>query len=255
MVVVGLAKFRDHFAEDVNKYTIIGGTATMLALNNARLPVRATKDLDIVLSLEILDEGFVTRFWDFVTAGGYKQREKAEKVEFYRFFEPTDKSFPHMIEIFSRRPDTLKPRDGQVVGRIPFGEEVGSLSAILLDDDYYNFLLARRITIEDVPVVDSYGLICLKAYAWNQLTAARAAGREIRGDDIKKHANDVLRLYGMISPEERIDAAPRIRQDLAEFLANLDRGKDLGPFNLGTAKVDEVVANLTTIYQLGSAPA
>lgn len=49
-MVRGLDLFRDWFAAYTDQYLLIGGTAASLTMEDAGLPYRATKDLDIVLS-------------------------------------------------------------------------------------------------------------------------------------------------------------------------------------------------------------
>ena len=45
-----------------------------------------------------------------------------------------------MLELFSRQPDNFEmPQDAQLTP-IPMDEEVSSLSAILLDGEYYQFI-------------------------------------------------------------------------------------------------------------------
>jgi hypothetical protein len=62
-----------------------------LVLEEAGLPARATKDLDIVLCVEVMDAAFGEKVWSFIEAGGYALREKdAEPRQFYRFQRPSD---------------------------------------------------------------------------------------------------------------------------------------------------------------------
>lgn len=50
---------------------------------------RATKDLDIILCVELLDANFVKAFWQFVRDGNYEIQEKASgEKQFYRFMKP-----------------------------------------------------------------------------------------------------------------------------------------------------------------------
>lgn len=53
-MVKGLDVFRGHFAGYEDQYVLIGGTAATLAMAEAGLEFRATKDLDIVLHIEAL---------------------------------------------------------------------------------------------------------------------------------------------------------------------------------------------------------
>ena len=53
-MVKGLAKFREQFRSHAGQYVLIGGAACDLLMEEAGLEFRATKDLDIVLSVEAL---------------------------------------------------------------------------------------------------------------------------------------------------------------------------------------------------------
>ena len=192
-MVIGLDKFREYFSDFGNHYVLIGGTASMLVMDDAGVTFRATKDLDIVLCVEALDASFAEAFWAFVKAGGYQnqQRSTGKKV-FYRFNEPEDKDYPFMLELFSRTPDMLVLGDDSHLTPIPIDEDASSLSAILLDEDYYQFLHQHKIEIESIPVVTQACLIPLKAKAWLDLGDRKEAGETVNSRDIKKHKNDVL---------------------------------------------------------------
>ncbi len=84
-MVKGLEIFRRHFAGFTDRYVLIGGVAASLAMEDAGLDFRATKDLDLVLIVEALDVRFAEQFWRFVEAGGYQIREKSSRQpQFYR---------------------------------------------------------------------------------------------------------------------------------------------------------------------------
>lgn len=144
-MVSGLELFKKHFTLYNDKYVLIGGTACMLVMEEAGLDFRATKDLDIVLHVEALDNDFVTAFREFVKMGGYQNRQQSTGKEiFYRFDSPNNGSFPAMLELFSRTPDIVKLKIGQHLTPIPLNETATSLSAILLDDNYYPFIHAGK---------------------------------------------------------------------------------------------------------------
>ena len=65
-MVKGIDQFRAHFEGFNDSYVLIGGAACYLAMEEAGLDFRATKDLDIVLCVEALDAEFVGVFWDFI---------------------------------------------------------------------------------------------------------------------------------------------------------------------------------------------
>lgn len=65
-MVKGLEIFRDFFRNHADQYMLIGGTACDIALQAVGYSFRATKDLDIVLCIEVLNKEFVKVFWDFI---------------------------------------------------------------------------------------------------------------------------------------------------------------------------------------------
>ena len=218
-MVVRLERFAAHFAGYRDQYVLIGGAATMLLLEDAGIEPRATKDLDIVLCVEALTPEFGRAFWEFIRAGGYEIQEKSEGNKlFYRFRQPAQPNYPAMLELFSRTPDQMVLGDDSHLTPIPLGADVSSLSAILLDENYYHFLHRYKRELEGVSIVGEECLIPLKARAWLDLTKRKAAGEQVDSRDIKKHRSDVLRLYLLLSPEARIETPEAIRQDLGAFL-------------------------------------
>jgi hypothetical protein len=88
-MVKGLDIFKEHFKDFPDSYVLIGGVACYLAMEEAGVDFRATKDLDIVLCAEALDAAFIAHFWEFVKAGGYQNQEKSTGCkQFYRFDKP-----------------------------------------------------------------------------------------------------------------------------------------------------------------------
>jgi hypothetical protein len=165
-MVRGLARFRTHFEHYNDRYVLIGGTACALAMQDLGLEFRATKDLDIVLLIETLDSAFTQAFWDFIRLGGYQNQQKStEKKMFYRFFDPADDSYPYMIELFSRKPDALTILPKSHLTPIPIQDDISSLSAILMDTDYYSFILKGKRSISGLPVLAAEYMIPLKAKA------------------------------------------------------------------------------------------
>lgn len=201
-MVEGLDRFGSHFAAHTDQYVLIGGAACTLAMDEAGLAFRATKDLDIVLCVEALDEAFALSFWEFVRAGKYKFQEKATgEKQFYRFKQPASEGYPFMLELFARVSDLLTLSHEGHLTPIPIEAEVSSLSAILLDGDYYQFLQSGKRIVGAVPIVGPEHLIPLKVRAWLDLTWRREGGEQVDSKHIKKHKNDMFRLYAIIDPE------------------------------------------------------
>ena len=136
-----------------------------------RLP-RATKDIDIILVVEALSHEFVSRFWELVKAAGYEQRNigtsegNQHKHEYYRFMKPASMEFPYQIELFSRNIGLLDfPEDAHITP-IPTDDDLSSLSAILMDDGYYNFTIKHSYVEDGVHIANVESLICLKCKAF-----------------------------------------------------------------------------------------
>ncbi|MGB9332087.1 MAG: hypothetical protein WCB10_15085, partial [Steroidobacteraceae bacterium] len=91
-MVRGLKIFQEHFAGHADKFVLIGGTAATLAMTEAGLDFRGTKDLDIVLHIEAINPAFGDAFWSFVERGGYELKEKGDtgKAVLYRFLKPVN---------------------------------------------------------------------------------------------------------------------------------------------------------------------
>jgi hypothetical protein len=222
-MVKGLDLFRERFAGLSNQYVLIGGTAATLAMADAGLDFRATKDLDIVLHIEALTPAFGSAFWDFVEKGGYEIRQASDtgKPVLYRFQKPTSSGFPAMLELFCRAPEGIQLAEGAHLTPIPFDEAAASLSAILLDDEYYAFIVKGSRSIDGLPWIGAEQLIPLKACAWLDLSSRKAAGEKVDSKDIRKHGNDVIRLSQLLTPDTRISLVPRIAGDLGKFLGDL----------------------------------
>jgi hypothetical protein len=195
-MVVGIEKFAEHFAEFKDRYVLIGGTATWLVLDEVGLDARATKDLDIVLCIEAMDAEFGHAVWEFIRKGQYQVQEKSDgRKVLYRFKNPSQLGYPIMLELFSRKPDVLVLGDDSHLTPIPIDEEVSSLSAILLHDDYYALIHQHRREVAGISLVDEICLIPLKAKAWLDLTQRKQLGESVDSKNIKKHRTDIFRLF------------------------------------------------------------
>lgn len=242
-MVRGLKIFQQRFAAYVDQYVLIGGTAASLTMQEAGLEFRATKDLDVVLHVEVLTPAFGTAFWQFVEEGGYEIRQASdtEKPIFYRFQKPADDRFPAMIELFARAPDGLQPASGSQLTPIPLDEAVSSLSAILLDDTYYAFIMAGRREVDGLPWVGEDRLIPLKAQ-----------GAKVDAKDVRKHLNDVLRLSQLLAPATRIAIDQKIGADLKRFLVTVAADTSINPktLQLGNVTVAELVVRIAQAYEI-----
>lgn len=194
-MVRGLEIFRQYFKGFESNYILIGGTACEINLAARNLPFRMTRDMDMVICVEAIHNGFLPRFWDFLREGRYEFCEKATgEKRFYRFRNPASADFPMMLELFSRRPDTFALVPDSHLTPIPAAQEVSSLSAILLEDDYYEFMLQNQLVFDGLSVLSPLGLVVMKARAWMELSDRKVHGERVDGKDIAKHKNDIARL-------------------------------------------------------------
>ncbi|HNZ53542.1 MAG TPA: hypothetical protein PLD55_06045 [bacterium] len=222
-MVKGLSIFRKYFENYTENFVVIGGTACFLSMENAGVPFRVTKDIDIVLLIEAIDTPFVETIWKFIKEGGYQVREKESgKKQLYRFLKPENTDYPFMIEFFSRKPDMLQISGSSTVTPVPTDEAVSSLSAILLDDDYYQFIRSGKIILEGIPSVRPEHLIPLKAKAFLDLSERREKGESIDSRDISKHRNDIFRLTMIADPEFKADIPEKISDDMNIFIEKMN---------------------------------
>jgi hypothetical protein len=217
-MVAGLRRFADHFRDFEDSYVLIGGAACDLWLSERGLPFRATKDLDLVLVVEALTSAFFERFWAFIAEGRYRSHQESPiRPSFYRFKDPQAAGFPVMIELLTQNLLELPP--GIHLTPIPAEGDISSLSAILLDETYYRFVVTSRSIVDGIPLIPAQCLIPLKARAWLDLTARQAGGdRDVKTSDVKKHRADVFRLYRSLRPADRFDMPPLLREDLRRFI-------------------------------------
>jgi hypothetical protein len=219
----------------------------------AGLAFRATKDLDIVLLAETLTPDFGRAFWDFIRQGGYSAREReAGAKQYYRFAKPAYPEFPVLLELFSRAPDGLRVQDGSALTPVPVGDDVSSLSAILLDEVYYGFLKSGRREVQGLPVLGAGHLMVLKAKAWLDLSARKARGERVDAGDILKHKRDVFRLLQIAEPDARIVLPGEIEGEVDRFLESmLAEGVDLAALGIRSMGVPEVVDAIRALFSRG----
>lgn len=219
MAVMGFEVFRERFASYSSSFCLIGGSACDLLFDREGVEFRTTKDLDIVVIVDEPYEAFAQELWSFVKEGKYTYGwRNDEKVCFYRFSEPEVAGLPFMIELFARHPDFKLHDEESEIAPLPVSDEISSLSAIILDDDYYAFLREGIDYVDGIGVVDPVHLLPLKAKAHLDLNERKAAGQHVNEKELKKHKNDVLRLTMLIPLSTELEVASTIYQDIETFL-------------------------------------
>jgi len=251
-MIQGLDTFKTFFKGYEDRYTLIGGVACYLSMADAGLDFRATKDLDIVLCAEALDAEFAQRFWDFVKAGEYEHQEKSTgDRQFYRFTKPSSKDYPVMLELFSRKPGAVMLEGDADLTPIPVDEEVSSLSAILLDEDYYQCIQDGKEILDGVSILKVEFIIPLKMKAWSDLTQRKEDGEKVDSKNIRKHKNDVLKVSQLLGPAQSVKLPDTIKDDMRDFIASIaDQELDMKSLGLAGLTQEQIIDSITAIYEL-----
>jgi len=212
-----LMSFRDTFREYTDYYTVIGGTACMILMEEAGRSFRATKDIDMILIMEDGGREFCETFWEYILRGKYTCGWKDSEPHYYRFTEPLP-GFPSQIELFSRRADF--ELDSRIIP-VHIDDDVSSLSAIALDEDFYAFMKEGRRVVDDISILGTEYIIPFKMYAWLNNTDLKKRGEKVNSDDIKKHKNDVFRLLPLINPDVKIQTGGNVRGTVLSFIEKM----------------------------------
>lgn len=249
MSVRGIELFRDAMRGHEDSYVLIGGSACDLLMGAQGERFRATMDLDVVALSQGDDAGFAAALWSFVREGGYEPWTSSDgTLCFYRFVKPKETGYPHMIELFARHPGFRLAAEKSVIAPLPFDEDVSSLSAILLDDDYYQFILEGLVEVEGISTLDAAHLIPLKMRAHIDLAAKHASGAHVNTVDLKKHRKDVFRLLALIPTDTRVTLPAKLAEDALSFIETVhEPGFRIDQLSLGIG-LDEAIAMIEVTY-------
>jgi len=250
-MVYGIEKFKEYFNDFTGQYVFIGGTACSILLEELGAEFRATKDLDMVLLIEALDESFGVVFWKFIEDGGYEHRQKSTgKEQFYRFSKPNKPGFPAMIELFSRKPQGIDLHFDSTLTPLHLGESIASLSAVLLNDSYYDLLLEGKSVVDGYSVLGIEYILLFKIRAWLDLTQSKEIGEKIDSKDVNKHKNDIFRLLMNILPSTIIQVNEEINEDVELFIHRIAEEKvDLKNLGIRKYSLTDLLERIRTIYK------
>lgn len=249
-MIPGIETFREKFKNYSDYYTIIGGTACDILLSEADIPFCATNDIDMILILEDNFPEFAAVFWDYIKEGEYKCGWKNdENMHFYRFTEGRE-GYPTRIELFSRKPGYhLAIEEGIIPVHID--DDTSSLSAILLNEDFYQFMLTGRTVVDGIGLLGADYLIPFKMYAWVNLLDRKAAGEHVNEKDLKKHKYDVFRLLQIVTAGRKIASSGLVKESIKRYINEI-RKLDESEIRLRTMKLpfdrDQAIELLQSIY-------
>lgn len=254
-MVRGLDIFKKYFEAYPNNYIIIGGTACDMIIDDAGFVPRATKDIDIILVVEALNPDFVKQFWKFIKDGNYGITEKsADERNFYRFMKPENIEFPFQIELFARNPDLIDLDEAAHLTPIPVDDDLSSLSAILLNNDFYHYMIENSVLENGLHRANTQALICLKAKAYLEIAERIANGSKEDTKQLRKHKGDVFRLAVMLTENDVFELPESIKihvQNFKDTIAKDLPGKELfKDMGLGTINPENVLNQLIKSFQL-----
>lgn len=246
-MVKGMESFRNKFKDYSDCYTVIGGAACDILMSEADMEFRATKDIDIILILENRNKEFAKIFWEYILEGQYLCGWKnSQDMHFYRFTEPVE-GYPIQIELFSRTPEYHVSIPKGIIP-IHIDEDVSSLSAILLNDDFYQFMMQGRRVVNDIGILDAGYIIPFKMYAWLDLKRRKESGEHVNDKDLKKHKNDVFRLLQIVPNGMQMKCSGLVQESVSLFLTKME-GEELRLEQMGLPyNKDEAIRLLKQIY-------
>lgn len=172
--------------------------------------------------MEALSKEFVSRFWEFVRTAQYGEQNKGiverqyQKHEYYRFMNPANQKYPYQVELFSRNFGLIDFPEAHITP-IPVSEDLSSLSAILMNDDYYQFTIEHSRLEDGIHIADIESLICLKCKAYLEMSERKVRGELIDSKHIAKHKKDVFRLAAMLGAAESFTVPKQLSDDIKNF--------------------------------------
>lgn len=209
-MLTGFDKFSEVMRNHCEHFVVIGGTACEAALENTGITRQhVTKDIDMVIVIERLAPDFISQLWHFFVEGEYKASRKTNVsgqsvYALYRFVQSARTDYPAQIEILARQTEYVFGDNETHIEPIVEDESQYNLSAIIMDDDVYQFTIDHWEEYRGVRMASPTALVCLKARAYLNLLKDRASGIQVNSSDIKKHRRDVFLLLATGKVEESV---------------------------------------------------
>ncbi|MFS7244094.1 hypothetical protein AB6880_00065 [Rahnella inusitata] len=212
--MIGLEFLSEYMKDYQNEYILIGGNACALNFNNEGAEFRATVDLDIVLIIESTEDDFFRHLINYLVENDYVGKKfngpngEMTGGSAYRFTLPEEKTgneHPTQIELFSKKPDYFDPEkvknDRLHITPIETAMGISNFSAILLDDELYEFIQKSKTTIQGISTVGLECLFGLKSIAWHSNQRLFDENKDIDPKNIFKHPNDMVQIVSIIESQ------------------------------------------------------
>lgn len=217
----GLGHFQEYCKEFDEQYVVVGGFATVMLLDEelGEGHGKATFDIDLVLLTNNSVE-LAQKIKQYITDGKYDiQVGEKDQYKYYRFNNPKEENFAKEIEIFASNENELKLDDGQRILPIDPEEGLYSLSAIMLDPEYFEMIKNNVNKSTEAPCTNTQATIMLKMSAFYDL-------KKKEDNKWKKHRRDILKLSLLLTGEEEIKLIGRMKEDFDSFIQHLKEELD-----------------------------
>ena len=252
--VTGIDSFREAMAGHEGEYVLIGGGACSMLFDEVGADFRLTKDLDIVVLVDDASPSFARALWDYVRTGGYVAGKRGERgCTYYRFTLPAGSPYssvlPDEIELFARHPDFVLEDAGSHVAPLPFDGTVSSLSAIILDDGYYDFIKANVTVSDGVPLLSALHIIPLKMRAHVDNRRLHDGGVRLSQKVLRKHRADVAALAGLLPADARLKLEGQLREDAETFFEDFEEYTSHETSHKRRGALKETLAFLRKVYE------
>lgn len=130
---------------------------------------------------------------------------------------------------------------------LPVLDKIFSLLAIMLDDNYYQLMLEGRRTVDGVSVLGPEYLILFKMKAWQK----KAESLHVNVRDLKKHKNDVFRLFVIADPTLRIHLPVPIEEETRRSVQMVTAEEiKLSDLKIDDYTVEDALDGLKKIFSL-----
>ena len=238
-VALYLSKYNDCFV-------IIGGIATILVLDNLGAKTRVTKDFDIVVIADGTNDNFSKAIFKFLKDGKYKRGKKEGREIHYRFIRPEVNGFPKIIELFSKEGNNIHSH----LRKIDYIEDDEQLSVITIDSAVFEFVKNRKTIINDLPIVDEYGLVPLKVHAYFNNLSLFKEGKITNRNYYEKHLDDVIRLLAAISNVDvEIEMPEILKKNCIDFIGLLQKVDNrIKELQIGEITADQIVERFVNVF-------
>jgi hypothetical protein len=124
-----------------------------------------------------------------------------------------------------------------------------SLSAILLNDYYYEALLKSKRKVDGYSVIEIETMILFKIKAWLDLKEKLDRGEHVDSKNIRKHKNDVFRLLANVLPSSKVEINDEAKVDIRQFIKRIEEDKpDMKNLGLGNITLNEMIRLLENIF-------